>query len=94
MRRVEAQAEAQRRGFQEAASRFVVGYLETHGPTSGEALTEACKAAGTAPHDDRAFGPVYARLIKSGAIEKVGTARRMRGHNTAGGSIYAREDSQ
>jgi hypothetical protein len=77
--------------FIEQAEAFVLTYLDTHPDgASGEVITAACKAAGIAPHDDRAFGPVYMRLAKRGAIQKVGTARRARGHNTSGGNVWAR----
>lgn len=89
LRRVAERAEAARRGFLEAARTFVRRYLAEHGATSGEVLTLACKKAGIAPHDDRAFGPVYLGLVRDGVIEKVGTVRRERGHGTAGGNVWS-----
>lgn len=70
------------------ARAFVVRYLEANGPTAGEVLTMACRRAGIVPHDDRAFGPVYLSLLRSHTIERVGTARRERGHGTAGGNVW------
>lgn len=64
------------------------------GPLTSEELTLACKAAGIVPHDDRAFGPVYMRLSKAGQITRVGTASRLRGHGTSGGSIWALTEAQ
>lgn len=89
MARVAQLAEERRRRFLVDAKAFVVGYLQEHGPTSGEALTTACKAANVVPHDDRAFGPVYMQLARDGSIEKVGMVRRERGHGTAGGNLWA-----
>lgn len=74
--------------FGEQARDFVLAYLRAHGPSSGEVLTEACKASGVKPHDDRAFGTVYMTLARWGRIQKVGTVRRERGHGTAGGNIW------
>jgi hypothetical protein len=76
--------------FIDQAESFVLSYLDGHqSGASGEVITAACKAAGIAPHDDRAFGPVYMRLAKRGAIQKVGTARRERGNGTSGGNVWA-----
>lgn len=89
MQRVAQKAEHVSPRFGDMARDFVVGFLRQRGPTSGEALTLACKAAGIVPHDDRAFGPVYFTLARRGLIRKVGEARRLRGHGTAGGIVWA-----
>lgn len=89
VRRVVQHAEDQAPGFGVRAAAFILDYLRRHGPTSGEALTLACKAAGIAAHDDRAFGGVYMGLSRRGQIVKVGEVKRARGHNTAGGSVWA-----
>jgi hypothetical protein len=89
MQRVADHAAERRRDFLDAAVAFVTRYLAAHGPTSGEVLSSACKAAGIVPHDDRAFGPVYFRLARRGAIQKVGTVRRERGNGTSGGNVWA-----
>jgi hypothetical protein len=78
--------------FAERAADFVVDYLTEHGASPGEAVTDACKAAGIVPHDDRAFGPVYMRLSRAGRIVKVGTCPRTKGHYTAGGNVWAMVD--
>lgn len=88
IRRVAERAEENREGFLDDASAFVLNYLQQHGPTAGEVLTVACKNAGIKPHDDRAFGAVYLRLVRRGQIERVGTVRRERGHGTAGGNVW------
>ena len=74
--------------FIRAAADFVLDHLRRHGDASSEQLTDACKAAGIVPHDDRAFGAVYARLARSGAVVRVGTSVRMKGHGTVGGSLW------
>lgn len=74
--------------FRDDAKAFVLDYLATHGPTAGEEITDACKAAGIIPHDDRAFGPVYMALQRLGKIEKAGTAIRLKGHCSDGGKIW------
>jgi hypothetical protein len=76
-------------GFHERAQSFVLAFLASHGPTAGELVTLACKAAGLTPHDDRAFGPVYMALARAGRIVRVGNCRRERGHGTSGGNVWA-----
>lgn len=88
MRQIAQHAEERRQDFARQARVYIVQYLEAHGPTAGEVLTAACKAAGIRPHDDRAFGPVYMTLARRGVIEKVGSVRRELGHGTAGGNIW------
>jgi hypothetical protein len=88
VQRVAQHAEEHAPGFQERAETFVLAYLDHHGPTAGEVLTLACKAAGIVPHDDRAFGPVYLALSRRKQIEACGFVRRERGHGTAGGNIW------
>lgn len=79
--------------FCERASAFVLAYLVNH-PSGchGEEITDACKAAGIRPDDDRAFGPVYMQLSRAGAIVKVGYAPRKKGHSTGGGNLWALGD--
>lgn len=88
MQQVSQAEERQQPGFTDVAGAFVLDYLTTHGPTSGEQLTVACKAAGHVPHDDRAFGPIYFGLVKRGLIEKAGICKRLKGHGTSGGNIW------
>lgn len=81
-------AKAESRGWDsEAAAAFVLTYLRRHGPTSGEAVVTAASVEHPA-HDARAFGAVFARLARSGAIEAVGYAPRTKGHGTAGTRIW------
>lgn len=74
--------------FMERAEAYILDYLRAHGATAGEQLTRACLSAGIEPHDDRAFGPVYMRLSRRGAIEKCGLVPRARGHMTSGGNVW------
>ena len=77
--------------FMREAAQLIIRYLDAHGPTSGEDLTDACKVNGVVPPppmDDRAFGPIYMRLARLGVIEKVAPAQRMKGHGTSGGNVW------
>lgn len=79
--------------FGARAYAFIVAYVREQsakmGGVPGEQVTLAARAAGIAPKDDRAFGAVYAKAIRSGEIRVVGTCPRVRGHGTAGGRLYA-----
>lgn len=80
------------RRFTEKAREFILGYLQAHGPSAGEDITDACKAAGITPGsgaDDRTFGVVYAGLSREGLIVKTGSCLRRKGHATAGGIVWA-----
>lgn len=81
-------AERQEPGFTERAKAFVLQYLRLHGDCSGEDITDACKAAGITPEEDRAFGPVYSSLSRNKQIEFAGYCDRRKGHGTAGGRIW------
>jgi len=74
--------------FRERAMFFVVAYLERHGQASGESITDAAKAADICPPDDRAFGAVYAGLVRQGLIVCAGFCPRRKGHGTAGGRVW------
>jgi hypothetical protein len=76
------------REFSDRAQRFVVGFLAVHGAAAGEKITDAAKAAGIVPHDDRAFGAVYLRLARAGIIRKAGSVKREKGHGTGGGNVW------
>lgn len=82
-------AETKDKSFGKRAYEFIVDYITKQPePVPGESVTLACRRAGIAPHDDRAFGPVYAKAIKNGDIRVVGSCQRVRGHGTAGGRLY------
>lgn len=75
--------------FKMQATAFVVAYLTEHGPTSGEDLTDAAKAAGIVPgNTDRAFGGIYGGLVHRKVIERHSFCIRRKGHLTAGGSVW------
>ena len=74
--------------FREKAIAFTVKYLKERGRASGEDISDACIAAGIKPHDERAFGPVFSHLSKTGRIEKCGTAIRRKGHGTSGAHVW------
>lgn len=83
-------AEREAPGFSARAQAFVLDYLATHGTASGEDITDACKAAGITPPEDRAFGAVYSTLSRRGLIVFAGFCARRKGHGTAGGRLWAR----
>jgi len=70
------------------AREWVVKHLDRHGPTSGEDLVDGLKSAGHVPHDDRAFGAVFAGLVRDERIAQYGTAPRRKGHGTSGAIIW------
>lgn len=72
----------------EGARFYILGYLQKHGQQSGETLTNAAKNAGFVPHDDRAFGPIYAGLVRKNFIRCVGYCERQKGNGTAGGRVW------
>lgn len=74
--------------FSLRARMHVLAVLAGQGDTSGEELTDSCKAAGIVPPDDRAFGSVYAWLVRAGQIRCVGMVARTKGHGTSGGRIW------
>lgn len=90
-----AQAKADRAvpGFSDKAYAFLCDYAHQQGARGtfrGEECTDAMKLAGIVPHDDRAFGSIYAKGIRQGVIRVVGYCARTKGHGTAGGRVYAR----
>lgn len=72
-----------------AVERFFIDYLSKHGQASGEDLTDAAKNAGYVPHDDRAFGPIFASLARSRIIRVLDFAERRKGHGTSGARVWA-----
>lgn len=74
--------------FLERAKKFVLFYLGRCGEASSEEITDAAKANGITPPDDRAFGPVYLSLSRRGLIVKAGFCLRKKGHLTSGGNLW------
>jgi hypothetical protein len=85
----EAKARRVDPAFVDRASAVMLAYLQAHGTSSGELLTDACKVAGIKPPDDRHFGAVTKRLIGRGLIHWAGPCKRLKGHASRGGSLYA-----
>jgi len=81
-------AERAHPAFSERAQAFVLAYLQAHGVSSGELITDAAKLAGIKPPDDRAFGAVYGSLSRKGQIVCAGYCARVKGHGTAGGRLW------
>jgi hypothetical protein len=80
----------ERPSFTELAAAFVLAYLQRHGPTSGERLTDACKQARIVPAtSDKAFGAVFAKLRREGRIFRKGWTARAKGHASGGATIWA-----
>lgn len=75
-------------GFTHRVCAAIVAYLQEHGPTSGEHITDAVKRSGLIPADDRAFGSAYACLARDGLIVCVGYAPRYKGRGTGGARIW------
>lgn len=92
MARALEHAETDEPGFSERAQKFVLRYLREHQKSSGELITDACKLAGIVPVEDRAFGPVYSRLLKLNLIHVIGLVPRRKGHGSLGAKLYALVD--
>lgn len=88
LRNVTARAERSDVLFLERARKFVLFYLSRCGEASSEEITDAAKANGIRPPDDRAFGPVYLSLSRRGLIVKAGVCLRKKGHLTSGGTLW------
>lgn len=73
------------------AGMFICGWLSRHGATPGEELVRQATLHGYRPHDARAFGPVFKRLLKAGEIAVLrADLPRARGHGSCGGKLYVR----
>jgi hypothetical protein len=57
-------------------------------PLTGEQLVDHCVQAGIVPHDQRAFGSVFAGLARDGLIESAGFTTRTKGHGTGGARLW------
>ena len=72
----------------EGAAKFIYGYLIRHGQQTGETLTDEAIRHGYRCHDARAYGPVYAGLVRRNKIRCVGYAARRKGNGTAGARVW------
>lgn len=68
---------------------FVLEYLKTYTPSTGEELTTAAKAKGIVAHNDKATGPVIAALSREKLIMFCGIERRKKGHGSHGANLWA-----
>ena len=75
-------------GFTVRAAEFMLSYLRDCGPTSGELLTDLCKAKGITAPDDRAYGAAFKSLARREAIRQCGWCERRKGHGTGGGRVW------
>lgn len=87
MRRAESSADRRVPDFTKHVCAYFLALLATRGPLSGEDLTDAARAAGYCPADDRAFGAAFRLLLTSGA-RITGYAPRRKGHGSSGGKVY------
>ena len=80
--------------FDTATSQALVLKFLEDGVKTGEDLVLACKEAGQVPHDDRAFGAVFAGLSKQRLIKKTGFGPRKRGRGADGAVFWALNESE
>lgn len=74
--------------FRIEATQFVRNYLSDGRHEVGEIIVDAAKEAGIKPHNDKAFGPVFMMMSRSGEIIRVGFKPRRKGHLAPGASIW------
>ncbi len=74
--------------FTRKAQEAILAHLHAVGTASGEVLTDVARAHGAQPHDDRAFGAVFAVMSRRKLIRTVGFCMRSKGHGTAGGRVW------
>lgn len=89
MERVADKAEREEPCFAARAYAELVHYSTLHAEFSGEDATDAIKAAGIVPHNDKAFGPIYMAAARNGLIRRIGFVPRRKGHGSPG-PLYAR----
>ena len=80
-------------GFSEDAYQFILRHVQTLSYTdkvSCETLVDVAEANGHKPHDSRAYGPIFRRLVRDGVLHRVGYGMRTKGRGAHGASIYAR----
>jgi len=76
--------------FQNRAYDLARAFFQKAERATGEDATDYVVAQGCVPHDRKAFGNVYRRLIQDGVIERVGYMPRRCGHGSPGPVYEAR----
>lgn len=76
--------------FQNRAYDLARMFFQKAQRATGEDATDYVVAQGCIPHDGRAFGAVYKRLIADGVIQFAGYAKRRKGHGSPGPVYEAR----
>ena len=71
-------------GFSERAFAALLAYVSQHATFTGEDCTDAIKAQGIVPDNDKAFGSVYMRAIRLRFIRRIGFEPRRKGHGSPG----------
>jgi hypothetical protein len=85
----QVRAERDEPGFSERARAHILAQLARHHEMSGEDLTDSCVAAGIVAKDGRAFGGIFAALVRGNLIRCVrADLPRARGHGTSGGRAW------
>jgi hypothetical protein len=75
--------------FVEKAQAAILAHLRAVGSCSGEELVDIAIAKGARPHDQRAFGQVFAGLARKNMIRTVAFCLRRKGRGTAGCRVWA-----
>jgi hypothetical protein len=76
----------------DAARSFVLNALAEYGPCWGEGLVDLAHTSGRADliaHDERAWGTVFASLVRRNRIRCIEYGLRRKGHGTAGARRWA-----
>lgn len=75
--------------FSEKASTAILAHLQVVRTATGEELTDVAIAQGARCSDARAFGSIFAGLLRKHQIHVIGYAPRRKGHGCMGAKIYA-----
>lgn len=88
MRAAASNAERREPRFSERAAAYMYTLLVARGPLPGEALTDACVAAGFDVTETRAYGAAFRLLVGRMGARVVGHCPRRKGHGSSGGKVY------
>lgn len=84
----ESNAERREPRFSERVAAYMYSVLVARGPQRGEALTDACVAAGFDVAETRAYGAAFRLLVQRLGARVVGHCPRRKGHGSSGGKVY------